>query len=149
MKNILLTFLVLAGLFIVMGCVSQNTTTQTAQQAAQQQAEQQAQQAAQQAAQQQAAQQTAQQQAQQALQNQSLPTTFECKVGIHWGGANGMQGTIIGVETYKGKQACHVTYSFSAEAKFDYYIDMNDITSVCYVMSGAVGTEPTEVCNWQ
>ena len=60
-----------------------------------------------------------------------------------------MQGTIVGVETYKGRQACHVTYSFSPEAKFDYYIDMGNITSVCYVMSGAAGVEPTEVCNWQ
>jgi len=128
MKNVLLIILVIAGLFMIMGCAGQNTTTQTDQQAAQQ---------------------AVQQAAQQVLQNQTLPKTFECAAGTHWSGGSGMQGTIIGVETYKGRQACHVAYSFSADAKFDYYIDMNDITSVCYVMSGSAGTPPTEVCNWQ
>lgn len=151
MKNILLTLLVVAGLFIIMGCAGQGNTTQTqqtnqTQQAAQQQ---QAQQAAQQQAEQQAIQQAAQQAAQQALQNNTLPATFDCTAGIHWSGESGMQGTIIGIETYKGRQACHVKYSFSAEATFDYYIDMSNVTSVCYVMSGSAGTPPTEVCNWQ
>ncbi|VVB74079.1 Uncharacterised protein [uncultured archaeon] len=153
MRNILLTVLVVAGLFVIMGCTGQTTTTQTNQNqnmpayngtsgpnisAEEQQAQVQQQ-----------AEQEAIQQAQQAMQNQSLPKTFECAAGTHWSGESGMQGTIVGVETFKGKQTCHVTYSFSAEAKFDYYIDMTDITSVCYVMSGGPGTESTEVCNWQ
>jgi hypothetical protein len=152
MRNILLTILVVAGLFVMMGCAGQtktpvqnvpalNGTTGSNVSAEQQAAEQ--------LAQQQAQQQAAEQAAQQALKNQSLPTTFECAAGTHWSGDSGMQGTVVGVETFKGRQACHVTYSFSSEAKFDYYIDMNDVTSVCYVMSGAAGTAPTEVCSWQ
>jgi len=159
MGNILLTLLVVAGLFVVMGCAGQTTTQTTPGQnvpalngtsgsniSSEQQAEQQA---AQQQVQQRAAQQAAEQAAQRALQNQSLPKTFECTAGIHWSGESGMQGTIVGVEKFKGRQACHVAYSFSPEAKFDYYIDMNDITSVCYVIGGSLGTESTEVCDWQ
>ena len=147
MKNVILVLLVVAGLFVVMGCAGQKTTTQTEQ--GQNMPALNGTGGPNISSEQQAAQQAAQQQAQQALQNQTLPKTFECTAGTHWSGESGMQGTVVGMETFKGRQACHVTYSFSPEAKFDYYIDMNDITSVCYVMSGSLGTESTEVCSWQ
>lgn len=146
--------LVVAGLF-VFGCAGQKTTTTQNEQGQAMPAlngtsgPSQDELAAQEAAEQQAIQQAIREQAQQALQNQTLPTSFQCTAGVRYSNQQGMQGTMVGVETYKGRQTCHITYSLGPDSRFDYYLDMSDPKSVCYVMSGGEGTEPTEVCDWQ
>lgn len=76
---------------------------------------------------------------------------IECVAGMTWNTQSegySMAGTIVGVENYKGRQACHVTAEIDGGyGNFDIYIDMADENASCVVMD--IGGQTTETCtNW-
>ena len=86
------------------------------------------------------------------LDSQDSNEGFECVAGMTWSTSSDgytSSGTIVGIETYKGKQVCHVTATIEGGyGDIDMYIDMADSESACTVMN--IGGQTTETCiNWE
>ena len=140
MKNMLLMILVAMGLFVMMGCAGQNTTTADQNKATPPSKN----------TTEQVVSNTSNTGQTQPEQNTTAPppTKFTCTPGAHYNNMKGLSGTVVGIETFRGRQTCHVTYSFSADAKYDYYLDMSNPDDFCTAMSSGDGSEPTISCDW-
>ncbi len=86
------------------------------------------------------------------LSTQTGSESIECDTGMTWSTSSDgytSSGTIVGVETYKGKRVCHVTATIEGGyGNIDVYIDMTNSESACTVMN--IGGQTTETCvNWE